>query len=328
MSKVSVIIPIYGVEKYIERCARSLFEQTLDDIEYIFVNDCTKDKSINILTQTLEDYPKRKEQVTIVNHPYNKGLPQARKTGIMLARGEYIIHCDSDDWVDTKAYENMWQIAKSNDYDIIFCDYYNSDGINHHNNHIKMCLNKSEATLDIIKNMSWTLWRAMVKQTLYNNYIIYPTENNGEDFALMCQLLHYSNKIHHIKIPYYYYFNNSNSISNQPSIESFFDRIEQHKRNIIVLEKFYADKQVNRSNEIIILKLIAIAKIYSFDKKLRNKKYCSNLFPEIEKEFIFLNIQIPINLKIIYYEMKYNLHNTFNYMRKVKSVFKRIKIFQ
>ena len=63
MPKVSVVIPVYGVEKYIERCARSLFEQTLDDIEYIFVNDCTKDRSIDILNEVINDYPARKQQI-------------------------------------------------------------------------------------------------------------------------------------------------------------------------------------------------------------------------------------------------------------------------
>lgn len=62
MPKVSVVIPVYGVEKYIERCARSLFEQTLDDIEYIFVNDCTKDRSIDILNSVINDYPARKNR--------------------------------------------------------------------------------------------------------------------------------------------------------------------------------------------------------------------------------------------------------------------------
>ena len=65
MPKVSVVIPVYGVEKYIERCARSLFEQTYDNIEYIFVDDCTKDRSIEILQKVLEDYPNRKNQVKI-----------------------------------------------------------------------------------------------------------------------------------------------------------------------------------------------------------------------------------------------------------------------
>ena len=77
---ISVIVPIYGVEQYIERCARSLFEQTMNEgIEYIFVDDCTKDNSIYILNRVLEDYPERRHQVTLLRHDVNKGLPQARK---------------------------------------------------------------------------------------------------------------------------------------------------------------------------------------------------------------------------------------------------------
>ena len=95
--KVSIIVPIYGVEHFIERCARSLFEQTLDGIEFIFVNDSTPDNSISILLRVLEDYPNRQNQVRIVQHEVNKGLPFARQTGIRLAKGEYIAHCDSDD---------------------------------------------------------------------------------------------------------------------------------------------------------------------------------------------------------------------------------------
>ena len=97
--KVSVIVPIYEVERYIERCARSLFEQTmLSGIEFIFVDDCTPDYSIEILHNTLKEYPEREAQVTILTHSANKGLAAARKTGVRAARGEYISHCDSDDW--------------------------------------------------------------------------------------------------------------------------------------------------------------------------------------------------------------------------------------
>ena len=97
MPKVSVVIPVYGVEKYIERCARTLFEQTIDDIEYIFVNDCTKDRSIEILEQVIKDYPQRKGQIRIENMLTNSGQAAVRRCGIELATGEYIIHCDSDD---------------------------------------------------------------------------------------------------------------------------------------------------------------------------------------------------------------------------------------
>ena len=104
--KISVCIPVYGVEKYIERCIRSLWEQTMQDgIEFIFVNDCTKDKSIEIIEQVLEEYPHRKKQTTIIHHPKNSGLVAARNTALAHAKGQYIIHCDSDDWCDLDLYE-------------------------------------------------------------------------------------------------------------------------------------------------------------------------------------------------------------------------------
>ena len=93
--KVSVIIPVYNVEPHIERCARSLFEQTLEEIEYIFVNDCTPDASMRILQNVLENYAQRKNQIIIINQPYNMGAAKAREIGIKAASGEYIIHCDS-----------------------------------------------------------------------------------------------------------------------------------------------------------------------------------------------------------------------------------------
>ena len=121
-AKVSVCIPVYGVEKYIERCARSLFEQTMkEDIEFIFVNDCTKDKSIEILEQVLSEYPGRKNQVKIIHHEKNKGLVAARKTGLAHASGDYIIHCDSDDWVDLNMYESMYNKAIEANVDMVYC---------------------------------------------------------------------------------------------------------------------------------------------------------------------------------------------------------------
>ena len=99
--KVSVVIPVYGVEKYIERCARSLFEQTMQEgIEYIFVDDCSPDRSIEILEKVLKEYPHREPQVKIIQHSKNQGIFYTRNTGVENATGEYIIHCDSDDWVE------------------------------------------------------------------------------------------------------------------------------------------------------------------------------------------------------------------------------------
>lgn len=128
VKKVSIIIPIYGVELFIERCAISLFEQTLDDIEYIFVDDCTMDKSVQILQGIIAKYPQRKDNVFIIRHERNKGLASARKTGLKFVHGEYVAHCDSDDWVERNMYEYLYQEAISANADIVWCDYYRSDG--------------------------------------------------------------------------------------------------------------------------------------------------------------------------------------------------------
>lgn len=87
MYQVSVIIPIYKTEKYIERCAISLFEQTLKSIEYIFINDYTPDNSIQLLENVLKRYPNRISDIKIINHEKNRGLAAARNTGRSIAQG-------------------------------------------------------------------------------------------------------------------------------------------------------------------------------------------------------------------------------------------------
>ena len=83
--RISVIVPIYNVKLYIERCVRSLMEQTLENIEFIFVNDCTPDDSMDILHYVLEEYPKRREQIKIIEHETNRGISAVRNTGLKNA---------------------------------------------------------------------------------------------------------------------------------------------------------------------------------------------------------------------------------------------------
>lgn len=124
MVKVSVIIPVYKVEKYIERCVRSLFEQSLEDIEFIFVNDCTPDRSMEILNWILQDYPLRQRAVKCLEHLSNQGSATARNTGLRASSGCYIAYCDGDDWVEKNMYEKLYQEAVRSDADIVGCDFY------------------------------------------------------------------------------------------------------------------------------------------------------------------------------------------------------------
>lgn len=238
MPKVSVIIPVYGVEKYIERCARSLFEQTLDDIEYIFVDDCTKDNSINVLERVVEDYPNRKSQVTIIHHDVNKGLPQARKTGVEASHGDYIVHCDSDDWVDKGMYQRLYEKAQKEDADVVFCDYYIFKSDSNQSVFSKNIDDLSKST--IIKRLLTEsalnpVWSILVKKELYTN-IVFPNDNQSEDRTIVIQLCLYAKKISSIALPLYYYrMSNMESISNQRDSNALINRYQGSCRNAEII---------------------------------------------------------------------------------------------
>ncbi len=209
MPKVSVVIPVYGVEKYIERCARSLFEQTIEDIEYIFVNDCTPDASIEVLLNVLEGYPARKPQTQIIYRDCNGGQAEARMIGMKAAVGEYVIHCDSDDWVELDMYEKMYLAAIENDADIVICDFvieYKSRSV------LFRSPVFSSSPKYIIEeaykyNFNGSLWNKLIRRCLYFDNDIYPFPgiNMAEDLAVTTRIYVRANKLHQLKNCFYHY---------------------------------------------------------------------------------------------------------------------------
>lgn len=122
--KISVITPIYNVEHFIAHCVETLMRQTLDEVEYIFVNDATPDDSMGVLNKTLEKFPEKLSQVRILTHAENKGLPAARNTGLEVATGKYIFHCDSDDFMEPDTLKMLYDTAEEQDADYVWCDYF------------------------------------------------------------------------------------------------------------------------------------------------------------------------------------------------------------
>lgn len=116
MIKVSVIVPIYNAEKYLEQCLDSIVNQTLKDIEIILIDDGSTDRSADICKKYLSN-----PRVTY-HHKVNEGLAAARADGISYANGEYIGFVDSDDWIKPEMYEKMYEAAKSNNSDVVFCN--------------------------------------------------------------------------------------------------------------------------------------------------------------------------------------------------------------
>ena len=116
---ISIIVPIYGVEKYIRQCADTVLGQTYPNIQFIFVNDGTKDNSMQVLEELIEEkYQHIRPAILIVNKE-NEGLPAARRTGLEHATGDYILHVDSDDWIELDTAEKIAQKAMETDADLI-----------------------------------------------------------------------------------------------------------------------------------------------------------------------------------------------------------------
>lgn len=255
MPKVSVIVPVYGVEIYIERCARSLFEQTLDDIEYLFIDDCTPDRSIEILQQVLEEYPQRKPQVVIHRMEKNSGQAAVRKWGMQNATGEYVIHCDSDDWVDTDMYRAMYEKAKEEEADVVVCDYFVHDGSSNKYINAFSRIDKKGFVEDMLSmRVSWALWNKLVKCGLQE--IVFPEGAMGEDMAITTQNVLGSKNITFMRRPYYYYVLNPMSITQVKDKESIIKKYRQFMDNskiaISSLEK--PDQEGGYTNAILALK--------------------------------------------------------------------------
>ena len=286
MTKVSVIIPVYGVEKYIARCAHSLFSQTMrEGIEFIFIDDCTPDRSIDILCEVLEQYPYRKAQTRIVKMPTNSGLPAVRQHGIQLAKGDYIIHCDSDDWVDIRMYEAMYRKAMEENADIVICDYNTVSEDNQTKTYVGAMHTKVEKFIaDMLSTkVSWSVWNKLVKKELYSD-IIYPLYAMGEDLLFTMQVCL---KAHHIAYEdkaFYFYFKNNESITKVKSPLKVLDRYEQYMNNLKVLFGILSgnSKHLLGKDNGILLKMLAkdlILPLVTLDDKYY--RMWLNSFPEI-----------------------------------------------
>lgn len=229
MPKISVIIPIYKVEKYIEKCARSLFEQTLKEIEYIFVDDCSPDNSVNVLEDVISQYPDRMPWVTIIRHDKNKGLTSTRNSGIANAKGEFIAHCDSDDWIEPTMYEEMYECAKRTCADAVYCDI---NMVFDNYNEIYKAASHSTEKVEFIRNYIVSVWTSLcntlIKSDIYQKNNLSSPEHlcYCEDFWLSVRLFHYANRVSYIEKPFYNYNKN-----NGGSITHSLDRkTEQEER--------------------------------------------------------------------------------------------------
>lgn len=207
--KVSVIVPVYNAEQYLEHCIDTLMRQTLKELEYIFIEDCSTDGSYDVLLDCLSKYPERKDDIRIIKHDTNKGVSATRNEGIEAASGEYIIHCDSDDWTDVTMYEKMYSQAIKDKAEICFCDFYTVTEAG--TKTIRQAIDTTKAHDEVVYDYivwTWnTLWSVMVSRDVYSRSGLRIPEwiSFSEDFFLMVGILHYANGFTSVKEPLYHY---------------------------------------------------------------------------------------------------------------------------
>ena len=207
---VSLIVPIYGVESYIEQCARSVLGQTYPSLECIFVNDGTKDRSMEVLARVLEDYPGK--CVKIVNKE-NAGLPQARKSGLEVATGEYILHVDADDWIEPDTVEKLVAEALRTGADLVYCDFWKEYGNRSKLDHERLYTaeTKDRWMKRLYNDGAYGyVWCKFCKRSLYEDIFV-PTYNMHEDIVFSTQLIFRAQTIAQLPLPLYHYRRTNNS---------------------------------------------------------------------------------------------------------------------
>ena len=274
MIKLSIIVPVYNVAEYLERCLNSLINQTLNEIEIICVNDGSTDNSLYIL----EKFAGLDKRIKIINQK-NKGLSGARNTGIKLVQGEYFGFLDSDDWVDLDYFEKLYKRAKNCDADISLGDFIRKGKFKHK---IRLKLNKEEEFVGDNEKFYGSqfyhfpcVWNKIYKTSKFND-LRFIEGIYFEDGPYTIQALHRANKVVTCCNTYLYYFVNPNSI-----VKTLNKKKEQDMYNSskFILNYIKDNMQIQDKGiyyETFAQKLWRI-KLYSTVENLYYKKYYIHL---------------------------------------------------
>ena len=246
MYLVSVLVPVYKVENYIQRCARCLFSQTYDNLEFIFVDDCTPDKSIVKLKEVVEEYPQIESRIRIIKHDKNSGLSCARNTAIASAKGEFLFFVDSDDYVEKDAIQLLVKKQLETGADIVSGNAYR----HFHDKTIELREPAYKTKEDMVCGLiqatyDHVIWRRIIRRTLFtdNNIRMKEGVNQGEDWQVMPRLAYFANKFATIdSFIYHYDCTNENSYMQLQRNQFNSNLCEQNRASMNIVKSFFKDK--------------------------------------------------------------------------------------
>ena len=320
--KLSIIVPVYGVEKYIDKCLNSLVKQSLKEIEIIVVNDGTKDNSQKIIDKYVKEYPDKIKSYI----KENGGQGSARNYGLKKATGEYIGYVDSDDFVEKDMYKKLYNKAKKNNYDIVVCGNYNVSE-DYQNKNIDAFINNYNTDLENIFFGKMAVWNKIYKRDiLIKNKLEFKEKVWYEDLAFTLKAIMNSNTFAFIDEPLYDYLiregstmNNSNVQRNLEILDAFNDILSyiQHNKK----EEYFSKIEFLAIDHIYISAIVRVLKAEADDKVKRetiNKliDYMNKKFPNY-KNNKYINT-LSKNRKIIYKLINIKMYGLINLIFKVK----------
>ncbi len=248
--KISLIVPVYGVEDYIEQFACSALSQPYPNIEYIFVDDGTKDRSIELLEKLIDErFSYRRHQIRIV-HKENGGLPAARRTGVECATGDYIYNVDPDDWLAEDAIAKIVERIEATEADIVYFNYVKE----YPTRSKRKCdpVFGSEDKDKYIRAMyshraAASLCNKCIKRSLYTEHDLFtPRYGYAEDCCVTTQLVGYANSIAYLNEDVYHYRKGNTRAMTSQRIKT---RKREYIQNVLDLYEYYRHRSNESSSE-------------------------------------------------------------------------------
>jgi len=298
MSKISVVVPVYNVEKYLRRCLDSVLSQTFHDLEIIVVDDGSTDQSGVIC----DEYAKCDSRVRVI-HKENGGLSSARNCGIEKATSPYIGFIDSDDYIKEDMYEVLYNTITGQDSDVAMCNLihcYDGEAADTPVDEEVLYLNSEEAIKMVFeaKKTSVTAVNKLYKKEIFEE-IRYPIGKLSEDAFVIVEILMKAKKIVYTSAQEYYYVHRRNSITSSGFKERDLNVIEAYEKNLALIRKNYPQLESLGKMRLIWAHFYVIDKMYQSNMDLKNAHFCqvrkvikNNLF------FILNNKEFTISRKI------------------------------
>lgn len=294
--KVSIIIPVYNVEQYITKCTESLLQQTYPNIEYIFINDASTDNSLKELKSTTDKYPSR--NIIILDNKSNNGSSTTRNIGIETATGDYINFCDSDDWVESTAIEEMVATAISNNADVVATPFY-TNTFKTENVLYFPSSNIADLNSIPINFQHFSLWNKLIRASILqeNNILSLPGIDCWEDLSIISRIFALTSSVVLLNKPFYHYRKYEyHSLTSDSHERQLNDRL----RYTEFLIKWFTENNLSTKYTKFLNHLKFTAKIKMLRTTPKQFRLWKRTYPESNKH-IMSYTDIPLHYRILFY---------------------------